>query len=334
MNADMASGYSVTEDEVTLTFYLIGDKKSATDEVWARISSYVKSKGLNVRFLVKFIPVTDYKNEMLVMAASGSKWDMNFDTDWQSYREMAANGAYMPLNDLLPTYAPHLYDKYKDLNVLQATEVNGEIYRLALDDRDEPAPLRAMAFGSNEEGRHRSGAEFNPDDRGSRRLPAPTKASLSERQPEPGYREDVITFLSAPLQNDLKIAGRIIVSLNASSSAEDTAFTVKVIEVFPDGDAYNIADGITSLAYRNGATEQTNYEPHRVERLEIELWPIAWRIRKGSRIRLDVSSSNFPAYHIHPNSAGNWSRQETMRKATQTLYWGGKIDSRIEFPIH
>jgi putative aldouronate transport system substrate-binding protein len=127
LNADMASGYSVTEDEVTLTFYLIGDKKSATDEVWARISSYVKSKGLNVRFLVKFIPVTDYKNEMLVMAASGSKWDMNFDTDWQSYREMAANGAYMPLNDLLPTYAPHLYDKYKDLNVLQATEVNGEI---------------------------------------------------------------------------------------------------------------------------------------------------------------------------------------------------------------
>jgi uncharacterized protein len=139
--------------------------------------------------------------------------------------------------------------------------------------------------------------------------------------------------MSDPLDNDLPIVGQIKVTLNTSSSAEDTAFTVKVIEVFQDGDAYNIADGITSMAYRNGAAGQTSYEPNKVERLVIELWPIAWRIRKGSRIRLDVSSSNFPAYHIHPNLAGNWARQESTRIATQTLYWGGKYDSRIEFPI-
>ncbi|MFC5530568.1 extracellular solute-binding protein [Cohnella yongneupensis] len=118
------------EEEATLTFYFLGDKKSATDEVWARISDYVKAKGLNVRFSIKFIPVNDFKKEMLVLAASGSKWDMNFDTEWQSYREMASNGAYMPLNELLPTYAPHLYAKYKDLNVIRAAEVNGQIIGL------------------------------------------------------------------------------------------------------------------------------------------------------------------------------------------------------------
>ncbi|MFD0671237.1 extracellular solute-binding protein [Cohnella sp. GCM10027633] len=125
-----APSYSLPEDEVTLTFYMLGDKKSATDKVWAKVSDYVKGKGLNVRFSVKFIPVNDFKKEMLVLAASGSKWDMNFDADWQSYREMAANGAYMSLNELLPTYAPNLYEKYKALKVLQATEVNGNITAL------------------------------------------------------------------------------------------------------------------------------------------------------------------------------------------------------------
>lgn len=118
------------EDEVTLTFYFLGDKRSATDEVWQKISEHVKSKGLNVRFNVKFFPVNSFKQEMLELAASGSKWDMNYDADWQSYRDMAAKGAYMPLNELLPTYAPHLYDKYESQNALEATEVNGQITAL------------------------------------------------------------------------------------------------------------------------------------------------------------------------------------------------------------
>jgi uncharacterized protein len=115
----------------------------------------------------------------------------------------------------------------------------------------------------------------------------------------------VLSFVSEPLEEPSRIVGSISVTLYVGSTAEDTAFTVKLMEVLPTGEAYNIVDGITSLAFRNGATEPLGYAPGAIERIRIELWPIAWRIRKGSRIRLDVSSSNFPAYHIHSNLAGN-----------------------------
>ncbi|MEK3660397.1 extracellular solute-binding protein [Paenibacillus sp. FSL F4-0236] len=118
------------EDEVTLKFYFGGDKKAATDEVWSKISDYVKSKGLNVKFSVNFIPFGDFKEKMLVMAASGDNWDMNFDGDWLSYKQMAAKGSYMALNDLLPKYAPNLEKKYVEQGTLGAATVNGQIVGL------------------------------------------------------------------------------------------------------------------------------------------------------------------------------------------------------------
>ncbi|OCT12218.1 ABC transporter substrate-binding protein [Paenibacillus pectinilyticus] len=118
------------EEEVTLKLYFGGDKKAATDEVWSKISEYVKSKGLNVKFNVNFIPFGDFKEKMLVMAASGDSWDMNFDGDWLSYKQMAAKGSYMTLNDLLPKYAPTLYKKYQDQGTLSAATVNGNIVGL------------------------------------------------------------------------------------------------------------------------------------------------------------------------------------------------------------
>ncbi|MFC3745322.1 extracellular solute-binding protein [Paenibacillus sp. GCM10012306] len=119
-----------TENEVTLKFYFGGDKKAATDEVWSKISDYVKAKGLNVKFDVNFIPFGDFKEKMLVMAASGDSWDMNFDGDWLSYKQMAAKGSYMALNDLLPKYAPNLEKKYEEQGTLSAATVNGKIVGL------------------------------------------------------------------------------------------------------------------------------------------------------------------------------------------------------------
>jgi putative CocE/NonD family hydrolase len=157
--------------------------------------------------------------------------------------------------------------------------------------------------------------------------------AASVLQPEPGYRADVVSFLSEPLAQNLLIAGQIKVALHVSSTAEDTAFTVKISEVLPSGEAYNIADGITSLAYRNGSPTAIDYVPETIEKIEIELWPIGWRLRTGSRIRLDISSSNFPAYHVHPNIAGNWAEMKEVRTAVQTLYWGGDYDSAFELPV-
>lgn len=115
---------------VTLRLIFGGDKKAAADEVWSAIGAYVRRKGLNVSFDVQFIPFVQYRDKMLAMAAAGDRWDMNFDADWLSYKQMAAKGAYMALNDLLPKYAPNLHRKYKELGVLSAATVNGHIVGL------------------------------------------------------------------------------------------------------------------------------------------------------------------------------------------------------------
>lgn len=137
-------------------------------------------------------------------------------------------------------------------------------------------------------------------------------------------RDDVLTFQSGVLEEDLLIEGAIGVTLDVSSSAPDTAFTAKLIEVFPDGRSYNIRDSITRLAFRNGAEVPQEYQPG--ERVEVALtfWPIAWRVQAGSRLRLDVSSSDFPKFHAHTNRAGPWAAQSGADLATQTLY-GGEV---------
>lgn len=120
---------AAAEQEVTLKFFFGGEKPAATDEVWARVSDYVKAKGLNVKFNISFIPWNDLSGKLLIMAASGDKWDMNFDSD-TSFNQMAAKDSYMRLNELLPKYAPNLYDKYKEFGKLDVATVNGNIVGL------------------------------------------------------------------------------------------------------------------------------------------------------------------------------------------------------------
>ncbi|MBB6729544.1 extracellular solute-binding protein [Cohnella zeiphila] len=129
-SAPASSAQGPGEPETTLTFYFGGDKKALTDKVWSKVSDYVKAKGLNVDFSIRFIPWPDYSGKLLVMAASGDKWDLNFDSE-NSFQQMAARGSYMPLNDLLPKDAPHLYERYKNAGTtLTAATVNGEIVGL------------------------------------------------------------------------------------------------------------------------------------------------------------------------------------------------------------
>jgi hypothetical protein len=124
------------------------------------------------------------------------------------------------------------------------------------------------------------------------------------------------------------IAGKISVNLEVSSSAPDTSFTAKLIEVFADGRAVNIRDNITSLAYRDGGFNPREYTPAEPITLKIDMWPIEWRVSEGSRIRLDISSSDFPKFHAHRNRAGPWAEQDGVDMATQTLYGG-----TLELPI-
>jgi putative aldouronate transport system substrate-binding protein len=115
--------------EVTLTFIFFDVKKPATDDVWNAISEQYKDQ-LNAKFDVQFIAGSDYKDRILVKAAAGDKWDLNFEGDWLSYFQMANLNAYLPLDDLLPEYAPNLYSVYEQSGVLNAAKSKGNIVAL------------------------------------------------------------------------------------------------------------------------------------------------------------------------------------------------------------
>ncbi|MGB8452998.1 MAG: CocE/NonD family hydrolase [Anaerocolumna sp.] len=151
-------------------------------------------------------------------------------------------------------------------------------------------------------------------------------------QPECGFREDVLSYVSKEFKEGLLIAGKMNCHLYVSSSAEDTAFSVKIMEVFKDGRAFHIRNGITTLGFRNKAVNRQEYMPGSIEEIEIEILDITWKLQAGSKLRLDVSSSNFPEYTAHTNYKGVWALQEKVRKADQTIYVGENYPSYIELP--
>jgi len=152
-------------------------------------------------------------------------------------------------------------------------------------------------------------------------------------QPPCGYRPDVISFRTEVIDRDITIVGKIKGKLMVKSTAEDTAFTVKIMEEFPDGSAYNIRTGIATLAFRNGMEKRETYTPGTYVELEVPTWDVAWKPSLGSRIRVDIASSDFPQYAIHSNYPGVWAEHAETRIAEQTLLLGGENASKIIFPL-
>ncbi|MCH2169465.1 CocE/NonD family hydrolase [Myxococcota bacterium] len=146
-------------------------------------------------------------------------------------------------------------------------------------------------------------------------------------------RQDVLSFETEPLNEPLPLAGSAKVVLSVASDAADTAFNAKLVEVRADGRAVNIRDAITSLAYRNGSTHPQPYTPGNTLRIEIPLWPIEWTVAAGSRLRLDISSSDFPKFHAHSNLEGPWALQDHDVVARQTLLTDPAAPSYVDLPV-
>lgn len=121
-----APGTEAKLDEVTLRIYFPTEKRSATDEVWTAVAAMVKDR-INAKFEISFIPFNDYTDKLMVMASSGDNYDMNFDGNWLSYPKMVNAQAYLPLNDLLPKYAPATYAALQKAGSLAAATVNGDL---------------------------------------------------------------------------------------------------------------------------------------------------------------------------------------------------------------
>ena len=156
----------------------------------------------------------------------------------------------------------------------------------------------------------------------------------SHPQPETGSRDDVLYFMTEPLEEDLTIAGAIKVLLKVSTDVDDTCFSFTLSEVTPEGEAYNMRTSIATLGYRKGLLEpRVSYKPGKKFELELEALPVIWKVKKGNRLRLDIKSSNFPEYAVHSNYAGVWAEQGSTRIAKQNVFVGGKKGSRIVFPL-
>lgn len=202
----------------------------------------------------------------------------------------------------------------------------GETFTLAFSAEGE-GNVRTLAVQARE---GTVGFVYDPEDpvpsHGAESMLHTKTAIGSLLQPEPGWRKDVVSFLSAPLDADREIAGRIRVTLHVSTDAPDTAFAAKVMEVMPDGRAYNIRSTIAVISAQHGS-----YTPGEIVPLTLEMWDIDWMLSKGSCLRVDVSSSDFPQYSVHPNLADPWYEQTESRTARQEIHCGGR--SSIEIPI-
>ena len=156
----------------------------------------------------------------------------------------------------------------------------------------------------------------------------------SRQQLPVGYRDDILFFRSEPLASSLVLSGSPSATLWFSSDCEDTAITLKISEERPDGSTYNIRTGIATLAFREDKLgPRGTYTPDTVVPVEIKLLPVEWKLQKGSRIRVDISSSDFPQYSIHSNCPGVWSEQAQVKIAHQCLYTGGKHSSSVTLPV-
>ena len=139
-------------------------------------------------------------------------------------------------------------------------------------------------------------------------------------------RPDVIVFQTDPLEAPMEVTGPLVVKLWASSDGPDTDFTAKLVDVyppsadFPEGLALNIADGIVRARYRNSRTKAEMLEPGRPYQFTIELYPTALVFMPGHRIRLDVSSSNFPRFDVNPNTGEALNANTGWRVATNTVF--------------
>lgn len=146
-------------------------------------------------------------------------------------------------------------------------------------------------------------------------------------------RSDVLVYTTSPLDKDTEVTGPIEVKLYAVSSAPDTDFTAKLVDVWPDGRAYNLMDGIIRARYRESTTSPSLIEPGKLYLYTIDLWATSNLFKAGHRIRVEISSSNFPRFDRNPNTGNSFGEDAELRVALQKVFHDGDHPSHIVLPI-
>ena len=146
-------------------------------------------------------------------------------------------------------------------------------------------------------------------------------------------RRDVLVYTSDALKTDLEVTGPLALALWIASSARDTDFTATLSDVLPDGTARALADGILRARYRTGKTAPSLLTPGQPTEITIDLGATSNVFRAGHRIRLEVSSSNFPRFDRNPNTGGIFGEDSAVVSAQQTVFHDEAHPSRLWLPV-
>jgi putative CocE/NonD family hydrolase len=152
-------------------------------------------------------------------------------------------------------------------------------------------------------------------------------------------RPDVLVFQTPALAGDVELTGPITAHLWISSDGPDTDFTIKLVDVYPatgdypEGFAMNLTDGILRVRYRDSWEKPRLMTPGEVYRIKVEAFPTSNRFVRGHRIRLDISSSNFPHFDVNPNTGEPEARATGLRVATNRVYLDRNRPSHVVLPV-
>lgn len=146
-------------------------------------------------------------------------------------------------------------------------------------------------------------------------------------------RDDILRFVSEPFAETTEITGPISAELYAASNAKDTDFMAKLMVVKPDGSAINLVDGVIRARYREGFEEPKLIEPGVVYKYTLDLWATSYVLSPGDRLRIDVTSSNFPRLARNLNTGAEFAKTSKMKVARQTLHMSEDHPSKVILPI-
>jgi putative CocE/NonD family hydrolase len=178
------------------------------------------------------------------------------------------------------------------------------------------------------------GYSYDPDD------PVPTvgganlvlkAGSMDQRSVE--ERDDVLVFTTEPLEVPVEVTGRIYVKLYASSSCRDTDFMAKLTDVYPDGRSMLVLDGAVQARYRESNEYEVLMEPGTVYEFTIDLWSTSIVFNRGHRIRLAITSSNYPRFEKNPNTGAPFAEGNETLVADNIIYIGASHPSGIVLPL-
>jgi len=146
-------------------------------------------------------------------------------------------------------------------------------------------------------------------------------------------RPDVLVYSTPALDQDMEVTGPVTLNLYASSSALDTDFTAKRVDVWPNGFEQNLTEGILRARYRESTATAQPIVPGKIYEYKIDLWSTSNVFLKGHKIRLEVSSSNFPRFDRNLNTGGSAATDSTFVKATNTIYHDTAHPSALVLPV-